>query len=161
MATSTHDARIELAIADLANQTKPNYLATSKKYGVARMTLCDRFHGQSLSKQAAASKYRQCLTLVQEEALITHINSLTDRGIPPTSRIVRNLAEEMIGKPVGKNWTGQFVNRYKKRLKSTYLRNIDGQRVRAEYVPSFKCFYDMVTLIKQLIIRYIAKIADF
>ena len=58
MATSTHDARIELAMADLANQAKPNLMATSKKYGVARMTLRDRFTGQSLSKQAAASKYR-------------------------------------------------------------------------------------------------------
>ena len=64
MATSTHDARIELAMADLANQAKPNLMATSKKYGVARMTLRDRFTGQSLSKQAAASKYRQYLTLV-------------------------------------------------------------------------------------------------
>ena len=103
MASSTHDARIELAMQDLANQTKPNVMSTAKKYGVARMTLRDRFLGQSLSKQAAASKYRQCLTLVQEETLIAYINRLTDWGIPPTSRIVRNMAEEMIGGPVGKN----------------------------------------------------------
>ena len=112
MAQSTHNARIELAIADLANQTKPNYMATAKKYGVARMTLRDRFLGESLSMQAAASKYRQRLTLVQEEALIKHINSLTNRGLPPTSRMVRNLAEEIINRPIGKNWTGDFVRRY-------------------------------------------------
>ena len=58
MAQSTYNARIELAIADLANQTKPNYMATAKKYGVARITLRDRYLGQSLSVQAAASKYR-------------------------------------------------------------------------------------------------------
>ena len=144
MATSTHDALIELAMAGLAKQDKPNYLATSKKYGVARITLRDRYTGLSLSKQAAASKYRQCFTFVQEEVLIQHINSLTDRGIPPTSRIVRNLAEEMIKAPVGKNWTGNFVHRYESRLKSVYLRNIDSQRIRAEYVSSFKCFYDLV-----------------
>ena len=50
MATSTHDALIELAMADLAKQAKPNCLATSKKYGVARITLRDRFTGLSLSK---------------------------------------------------------------------------------------------------------------
>jgi len=158
---STHNARIELALADLANQDPPNFMATSKKHGVARTTLRERYHGQSLSKQAAASKYRQRLTLVQEETLITHINRLTDRGIPPTSRIVRNLAEEMIGGPVGKNWTGQFVKRYQERLKSVYLRSIDSQRVRAEYVPSFKHFYDLVTLIERLIVLNEAKIANF
>ena len=35
--------------------------------------------------------------------LIGHINKLTDRGIPPTSQIVKNLAEEIRGKEVGKN----------------------------------------------------------
>ena len=125
MATSTHNARIELAMADLANQDKPNYMGTAKKYGVARMTLRDRFLGQTLSMQAAASKYHQKLTLVQEETLIKHINSLTDRSLPPTSRMVRNLAEEIISGPIGKNWTGIFVKRYKDRLTSLNLRTMD------------------------------------
>ena len=145
MAQSTYDARLELAIADLAKQDKPNYMATAKKHEVARTTLRKRFLGERVSIHAAASKYRQRLTFVQEETLIKHINSLTDRGLPPTSRIVRNLAEEIIGGPVGKNWTGDFVKRYKNRLTSLHLRNIDSQRVRAEYAPSFKHFYDLVT----------------
>ena len=49
MATSSHNTRIELAMADLANQTKPNYMGTAKKYGVARITLRDRFLGQTVS----------------------------------------------------------------------------------------------------------------
>ena len=113
---------------------------------VARTTLRKRFLGQRLSVHAAASKYRQRLTFVQEETLIKHINSLTDRGMPPTSRIVRNLAEEMIGGPVGKNWTGDFVNGTKQAYKP-YFRNIDSQRIKAEYAPSFKHFYDLVILI--------------
>ena len=147
MASPTHNARIELAMADLAKQLKPNYMATAKKHGVARSTLRERFLGESLSIQAAASKYRQRLTFVQEETLIEHINRLTDRGLPPTSQIVRNLAEEMIGGPVGKNWTGSFVKRHKDRLLSLHLRNIDSQRVTAEYAPSFKLFFDLVILI--------------
>jgi hypothetical protein len=140
---------MELAMADLTNQTKPNYKATAEKYSVGRTTLRQRYLGQTLSIQAAASKYRQRLTLVQEETLIKHINSLTNRGLPPTSRIVRNLAEEMIDGPVGKNWTGDFVRRYKDRLISLHLRNIDSQRVKAEYVPSFKQFYDLVLYIER------------
>ena len=144
MANSTHDARIELAIADLANQAKPNYMSIAKKYEVARTTLRNRFLGQQLSTKAAASKYRQRLTFIQEETLIKHINSLTNRGLPPTSRIVRNLAEEILEGPVGKNWTSDFIKRYKDRLLSIYLRNIDSQRIKAEYAPSFKQFYNLV-----------------
>ena len=76
--------------------------------------------------------------------MIHLIISLTDRGLPPTSRIIRNLAEELLGGPVGKNWTGDFIKRHKDRLKSLYLRNIDSQRHKAEYKPSFKQFYDLV-----------------
>ena len=145
MAQSTHNARMELAMADLAKQDKLNYKATAKKYSVGRTTLRQRYLGQTLSIQAAASKYRQRLTFIQEETLIKHINSLTNRGLPPTSRIVRNLAEEIIGGPVGKNWTGDFVKRYKSRLTSIHLRNIDSQRIKSEYALLFKQFYDLVT----------------
>ena len=136
-------------------------MATAEKHGVVRKTLRARFLSQSLSIPATASQCRQRLTLVQEETLIKHINSLTDRGIPPTSRIVRNLAEEMIRGPVEEDRTSDFVKRYQDRLKSLNLRNIDSQSVRAEYAPSFKHFYDLVTLIKRLIILNQAKIANF
>jgi hypothetical protein len=69
---------------------------------------------------------------------------MTDRGIPPTTQIVRNLAEEIIQRKVGKNWTRDFVKRYRTRLKSLYLFNIDHLRVKAEYGPYFQHFYDLV-----------------
>ena len=109
MATTTHDARIELALADLRRQEKPNIMGTAKKYQLAESTLRRRFKGQHLSRRAAASEYLQNLTFVQKEVLIGQINVLTDRGIPPTSRTVENFTEEMIKRPVGKNWTGQFM----------------------------------------------------
>jgi len=36
----------------------------------------------------------------------THLNqsNQSERGIPPTSQMVKNFAEEMIGRAVGKNW---------------------------------------------------------
>ena len=64
--------------------------------------------------------------------------------MPPTARIVRNLAEEIIGGSVGKNWTGDFVKRHKNRLTSFYFCNLDRQRVKSEYVPLFEQFYNMV-----------------
>jgi hypothetical protein len=64
--------------------------------------------------------------------------------MPPTSSIVRNLAEEIRGAKVGKNWTRQFIQRHKNRLKSLYLRNIDNLRVTADYAPMFTLFFALV-----------------
>jgi hypothetical protein len=87
--------------------------------------------------------------------LIHRINTLTDRGMPPTSHIVRNLTEEIRGGPLGKNWVGQFVKRHSIRLKSLYLRNIDNLRTSSEYAPMFQLFFSMVC---SLIFYYFANI---
>ena len=98
---SEHD--IESAIAELKSQVKPNISATARKWGLERTTLAKRFSGQTASRATYLSKQRQCLTNEQEEQLISQINRLTDRGIPPTTQMVKNLAEEIIGYSVGKN----------------------------------------------------------
>ena len=144
MAPTYTEANLQLALADLTKQDKPNYLATSKKYGLPRKTLSDRFTGRTVSRPEAASQHHQCLDTAQEEALIGLINRLTNRGLPPTNCMVKNLAEEIIGRPVGKNWSSQFVKRHKERLISRYLRNIDQKRPDAEYAPMFQQFYDLV-----------------
>ena len=144
MQNSTHNARIELALADLKDQKKPNILATAKKFHLVESTLRRRWNGETMSKQAAISEFKQLLTYVQEEALIEQINRLTDRGLPPTVYMVRNLAEEVLGRPTGKNWTSEFVKRHQDRLKSVYLRNLDNNRVQSEYAPLYKYFYSLV-----------------
>ena len=78
-----------------------------------------------MSRQEATSEYHQCLTAAQEEALNELIDRLTNRGLSPTNCMVKNLAEEIIGHPVGKNWSNQFVQRYKERFTSCYLENIN------------------------------------
>lgn len=72
--------------------------------------------------------------------------------MPPTSSTVRNLAEEIRGEPVGKNWSGQFVQRYKDCLTSLYLRNIDNLRVSSEYAPMFTLFFTLVSLLHTFLI---------
>jgi hypothetical protein len=136
--------RIPEAIADLESQDVPNVAATARKHCVARKTLEDRWKGKSVSMKEAVSTHRQCLTNAQERALIQLINKLTDRRMPPTSAIVRNLAEEIRGSAVGKNWTASFVHRHRAELKSVYLTGIDLKRVKNEYLPTYKLFYDLV-----------------
>lgn len=145
---------LELAIADLESQDKPSYRATAKKYGVSDVTLRRRFLGTQTSPATASSLYRQRLSAAQETALVAQINRLTDRGIPPTSQMVKNMAEEMIQDTLGKNWTGEFVRRHQKVLKSMYLRNMDKQRINAEYLPVLAYFFELVFILLYLIALY-------
>jgi len=125
-------APIDEALADLESQETVNYTATAKKYGVCRTTLSRRHRGKTVSRQEFLSEVQQCLNETQEHVLIRHINLLTDRGMPPTSQIVKNLAEEIIQRPVGKNWVSAFVYRHKDELKSVYLRTMDNLRIKAD-----------------------------
>jgi hypothetical protein len=65
--------------------------------------------------------------------------------------MVKNFAEEIIEREVGKNWVNQFCQRYKGELKSLYLRNIDNLRIKGEYGPTYKLFYDLVACFYMLI----------
>jgi hypothetical protein len=144
MDKSSYEERIRLAIADLNSQSIPHYKDTAKRHDLVRSTLTRRFHGQTQSIARAVSSFVQRLTTEEEEVLIGHINRLTDRSMPPTSQIVKNMAEEIIGSRVGKNWTSDFVKRHKKSLKSAFLRSIDNLRVKADNTASFQSFYDHV-----------------
>jgi|HubBroStandDraft_4_1064222.scaffolds.fasta_scaffold52977_2 hypothetical protein len=141
---STYEARIEAAIDDLESQDVPKYRPTANKYNINHTTLRRRYLGIQLSRATANSEFRQRLTIAQEDVLIKHINDFTDRGLPPTVQIVKNLAEEILHDTVGKNWVSDFVRRKKDRIRSLYLRNIDSLRIKADYAPIFKQFYDQV-----------------
>jgi hypothetical protein len=116
---STMESRIESALADLESQDSVNYAATARKWQIERTTLARRHKGQRTSRAVANSKYRQRLTTLQEDILLRHIDSLTERFMPPTSQIVQNLAEEIAGSAVGKNWTSQI---YQASSKTDYQR---------------------------------------
>ena len=103
-----HNARIEAAIADLESQDRQNIAATAKKWGVARETLSKRFRGKTVSNQEANSYARRQLTDTQEKTLIQYINKLSNRGLPPTPQIVKNLAEEIADTKLGPNWVSRF-----------------------------------------------------
>ena len=128
---------IQAALVDLDTQSQPDYSAAAKKYSLYRTTLLRRHRGVTRSRDTFLSETTRYLTNEQEAVLIKHINRITDRGMPPTAQIVRNLAEEMRGKRVSKNWTSDFVRRFKQKLKSLYLFNIDNLRVKAEYGPMY------------------------
>ena len=145
MEDSTYEARLGLALEDLSKQAIPNLLGTSKRFGVNRVTLMRRYKGTQQNRYIAHSESQQSLSIAQEETLIGYINSLTDRSLPPTSQIVHNCAEELINKPLNKNWVSKFVKQHKDQLHAVYLRTIDNQRVKADFIPNLEAYYKLVS----------------
>jgi hypothetical protein len=80
-----------------------HYANVAKKYDCSCNAVSRRIRALIKSKKKTVSFWQQCLTNKQEEVLIHRINTLTDRGIPPTSYIVKNLIQELKGQDVGKN----------------------------------------------------------
>jgi Tc5 transposase DNA-binding domain len=141
---TTKNDRIDAALDQLDSQSTLNYAAAARGNHIHPTTLARRYNGKSVSRAEANSKYRQRLNDVQEDTLLRYIDTLTDRHIPPTSQIVRNLAEEILKGPVGKNWTGHFLKRHADRIESRYLRPLDRTRASAESIPLFEHFYTLV-----------------
>lgn len=144
MGRADKSARITAAVAAIQSGEVTDYCAAAKIFQVDRISINKRVRGLTHSRKDANAFWKQALSNAQEKVLIDRINTLTDRGIPPTSSIVRSLAEEIRGAPVGKNWTSQFVHRHNTKLKSAYLRNIDNLRFSAEHIPMFILFFQLV-----------------
>lgn len=60
-----------------------------------RTTLYNRFYGLTVPHAEAIANTRLKLSTAQEKTLMTYINKLSDRGLPPTPSIMRNIAEEL------------------------------------------------------------------
>ena len=95
MANSTKSALIEQAISSIKSGEFKDYAAAARKYGVSKSTISRRIHGITSSRAEVNSYLHQALTTPQEEVLITRINYLSDRRLPPTTAIIKNLAEEI------------------------------------------------------------------
>jgi Tc5 transposase DNA-binding domain len=129
------------AIAFLKAQDAPNYAAAARLYDVQPTTLRWRFLGLATSRAAASAEHHQLLNTAQEEVLLGYIDKLTARHIPPTPQIIQNLATELLGRPLGKNWPAAFVERHKERICSRYLHPLDRSRCSAENPALFEQFY--------------------
>src|SRR3954471_4437464 len=128
MDSMSHNERMEAANADLKSKKHKTYAAAATEWKLVDTTLRRRYIGASTSIKEFNSKSLKKLTSIQEEALIGHVNKLTDRGLPPTPQILKNIAEELSKTKLGPNWVARFCKRHRSRLASVYLRTIDHKR---------------------------------
>ena len=87
--------RINKAVAILQRGDFVYYSNIATEYKCDRGAFSRRIRGLIKSRKQADSFWRQCLINKQEEVLIQRINDLTDRAMPPTSQIIKNLVEEI------------------------------------------------------------------
>ena len=99
----TKTLHIDKAMAAIQRGEFIHYANAAQYYKCSRSAVSWRMRALTKSKKDANSFWYQCLTNEQEEVLIYRINTLTDRGMPPTSHIIKNLIEELKGKEVEKN----------------------------------------------------------
>ena len=145
MSHPTNIDPMDSALAALRAKEGKNVLATAKAHDVERMTLKRRYDGTHLSHAQAASMYRRKLNDAQEEELVRYIKELTDKGLPPTSKMIKNIAEEIACDSVGKNWIEGFLKRHENELTSRHLANIDFRRKKCERKDFFETFYQLVS----------------
>jgi hypothetical protein len=137
---------IEKAIEDLKSQDPPLLRPTARKYGVPHKTLRRRFKGIQLLS-AEYHETRQLLSIEQEKVLVNRINTLSERGIPPTNTIVKSLAFEICKKQPGKNWVYEFTQRHDNEIISVMLEGFDLSRKKADNYTSIKQYFDLVCLL--------------
>ena len=136
---------LEAALASLALSDSVNYAQTARDYGVDSTTLRRRHQGKQVSRHRAAFESKSLLTDAQEQVLISHIKRLTERGIPPTPRMVRDFAADIGKERPGKNWVYEFVKRHTKVLDSKYLKGFDFNRKHADRLESYQAFFELVS----------------
>ena len=104
------DAALE-ALKSLKTGKKVNYAQVAREFDVNRVTLSRRHRAVQGTR---ASKYEKMrlLNTAQEKELVSYIDRLSARGLPPSRAMVRNFASEIATKQVGKNWADKFVARH-------------------------------------------------
>lgn len=134
---------IELALKELKLSDNPNISAIAKVYNVDRSVLSRRFNGVTQSAAVARQK-QQLLHPQQEQDLVKYINKLTDRGIPPTTAMVRNFAEQFAGPRPGNLWTQRFVERHSHELDKGYLDTFEAQRRGADSRKQYEYYFNLI-----------------
>ena len=136
-----YNGNFELALASVKAQKVKKYKATALQYGVERIRPRLYAQGKRTSRAEAASIHTKLLSTAQEEVLLGHLDALTLKGMPPTKEMLENLVTEVVGHPVGHCWVDRFIERYKHRITSPYIRVIDNSRKVADNSANYKYYF--------------------
>ena len=95
---------IKLTLKELTFLNKLNISIIIKLYNVDRSTLSRR-HRRLTNPKSNYHENEQLLSNQQELDLVKYISKRTEMGLPPTTAMVRNFAEQIVGKRPGNGWS--------------------------------------------------------
>jgi hypothetical protein len=135
---------MDATLADLKASNSLSISETARKYGVGRSALSRRLN----LKATSTAQYRDSTRLLnntQERELLRYSRRLCERCLPPTPRIVANVAQELCGKTPSKNWATRFVARHKDQLDARYFNTLDLARHKADSKASYEYYFDILS----------------
>jgi len=127
---------IATALADLALQESPNYIATTKKFNINRSTLSRR-HRDIIAFVKKSKQTTSILSNQQEKELIRYINTLIERDISSPNAMIRVFAYNISRKQSSKNWSYKFVRRHLDILQSKFLQRANLERKKANHAYQY------------------------
>jgi hypothetical protein len=134
---------IESAIAELRAAETPNISEIARKYKIERTKLQRLFRG-TIGTRAQFIESKQLLSPQQDLQLVKLLDRLTRDGIPPTPKIVRQLAQGLCGKLPSKNWPSTWLKRHQKHFSAGYLIGFDLNRKKADSLWQYTAYFALV-----------------
>jgi hypothetical protein len=145
------EGRIALAIEAFNQGHFTSIRAAAKSYDVPRSTLQYRIHKHPARRDSRPASCK--LTDTEESTLVQWILSMDERGLPPRSNTVRqmaNLLQKRCQDQVDQLWVHNFVRRHEA-LKSRYNWKYNYQRAKCEDPTIIR---DWVRLVRNTIAKY-------
>lgn len=131
------------ALKSLKLGETPNYTKIANEYGVERSTLSRRHRGVCGTREHKYENHRH-LNAQQERELLKYIDGLCKRGLPPTREMIRNFAEEITGKSIGKCWADRFVKKNHIELLARWTSAIDASRHKADSAFKYSLYFELL-----------------
>jgi hypothetical protein len=119
------------------------YTKVAKDFKFDHSTLSRRHQGKQ-APRAAKAVQQQKLNPQQEEKLIIYIGELTERGLPPTREMIKNLASAVAESDMGESWVLRFLTRHKTKLTFKWTTGIDRNRHKADSKARYSMYFDLL-----------------
>jgi hypothetical protein len=119
------------------------YQKIADNHGVDRTTL-SRHHRGIQASVASKNINQRKLTPQQEEELVTYIEELTERRLPPTRQMIGNFASKIAQNQVSKSWLTRFINHHHDRLIMRWSTAMDSNRHAADSRDKYEQYFELL-----------------
>ena len=134
---------IDEALAKARLYDAPNLSAIATEFSVDRTKLWHRYRG-TRGTMKEKHENQSLLLYAQQDTLVSYINQLTERGLPPTPAMVGHFAEDICKHRPHKGWVLDFVRKHADVLMAGYLRPLDAARKKADSSLNYELYFTLL-----------------